>query len=679
MLHYIIGISAISLVLILTGKLLGKRLSSRLKYALWLIIPLYMLICPFVEIGIELPARNEPAEITGITEDDKNDLYAADPLSTVPAVIPEGNISTDVAVRPLDNNVKSDESASAKPNIKILFRRISPIVSLALLGMVSVYNILFVLYLRKHRMFLRKDPASGLEIYYTDLPNAPFLLLNRIYLNGKDPDDEISRYAICHEYCHYRHKDNFWCALRLIVLAVNWYNPIIWYVYLLSGRDCELACDEAVIKKVGQENSIEYGKALLSVLAKGSGLSPVLSLSTSMSGRNKRFMKERINNIKTQKQFHILPIVLSLILVILAAGCALTKAEETTDISDNSESASEINTSETEQNPSEELIQISGWYVETENGQHLIVPYNNSGNSIIVMTAAQDTSIKWSIYQTGYSITISCEPLEETFPAQTKVHTIELIEEGTYENIPEDIWNSLIASSWVEASATLTVAPQIWTIPEAGELADGQYTVIMTPLVLDEEGSGETVVFIPWTQVEVDQEYIDNLKIGDIIELPDGEGSVTVTDLIEKDIGESILYGTTYTGKILIIDAVDYWTFEQTESGTWKLFSISDTPVYSSADPMRLPISPDLRIFDAYHPGLHGWDEDMTNEEITAFVEFRDTSLSEGYVNSIEEFFMSESGYIYQYEGYLTMPDYKWTIITVEDNTITEVYFCYHP
>ena len=302
-----------------------------------------------------------------------------------------------------------------------------------------------------------------------------------------------------------------------------------------------------------------------------------------MRGRNTRFMRDRITHIKTPKQFRILPILLSITIALAAAGCALTKAEETT---------------------------------------------ADTGGS------------------TSETIAVTEPPL----PTQAD-----------------------------DPSPTPGIEPQIWSLPDVGELPDGQYTVSMTPFTVDGEDSGESAVFVPWTQVEVDQDYIDSLKIGDIIELPDGEGSVTVTDLIEKDIGESVLYGTTYTGKILVIDAVDYWTFEQTESGTWKLFSISDTPVYSSADPMRLLISPDVRIFDAYHPGLHGWPEGMTNDDITAFVEFRDTSLSEGYVDSIEAFFEYDVAFIYQYGSDLTLATYNWTVITVEDNMITEIYFCYHP
>ena len=79
-----------------------------------------------------------------------------------------------------------------------------------------------------------------------------------IYLPSYMVEEEQIRYAILHEESHYLHGDAFWVIVRYIVLAIYFYDPVIWLAFFASGRDCELACDEAVLGKISEEEGSAY-------------------------------------------------------------------------------------------------------------------------------------------------------------------------------------------------------------------------------------------------------------------------------------------------------------------------------------------------------------------------------------------------------------------------------------
>jgi len=44
---------------------------------------------------------------------------------------------------------------------------------------------------------------------------------------------------------------------------IHWFNPLMWLAYVLLCRDIELACDERVIKELGNEQRADYTQALV--------------------------------------------------------------------------------------------------------------------------------------------------------------------------------------------------------------------------------------------------------------------------------------------------------------------------------------------------------------------------------------------------------------------------------
>ncbi|MDE6710448.1 MAG: M56 family metallopeptidase, partial [Oscillospiraceae bacterium] len=118
--------------------------------------------------------------------------------------------------------------------------------------------------------------------------------------------------------------DIFWTMLRYVLLSVYWFNPLVWVAALLSKRDCECACDEAVIRKFGEDRRFEYGKAIVDMIPeKRSGLPGVASTSMSSGGR---VLRERIKFISRIPKNITAAVICTACVTVAAAGCTFTSA-----------------------------------------------------------------------------------------------------------------------------------------------------------------------------------------------------------------------------------------------------------------------------------------------------------------------------------------------------------------
>ena len=103
------------------------------------------------------------------------------------------------------------------------------------------------------------------NIYQSERIDSPFVLGTirpRIYLPYR-MDSRDRQHVIAHEQAHLRRGDHLWKPLGFLLLAVYWYNPLVWAAYILFCRDMELACDERVIRDMAAEERATYSQALL--------------------------------------------------------------------------------------------------------------------------------------------------------------------------------------------------------------------------------------------------------------------------------------------------------------------------------------------------------------------------------------------------------------------------------
>ena len=107
------------------------------------------------------------------------------------------------------------------------------------------------------------------NIYESEFVDSPFVfgvVKPNIYL-PMHMDEGTAAYVIAHEHAHLARCDHWWKVLGYLVLALHWFNPLVWVAYILFCRDIELACDEKVVKGLDGAARADYSQALLSCAA----------------------------------------------------------------------------------------------------------------------------------------------------------------------------------------------------------------------------------------------------------------------------------------------------------------------------------------------------------------------------------------------------------------------------
>jgi len=174
--------------------------------------------------------------------------------------------------------------------------------------------------------------CQGQRVYQTKGIKTPLLFRSRglspdIYLPETIMENEVLvRHAILHENIHKRHGDIWWGYLRNFLVAVYWFNPIVWFAAILSKRDCEYACDSAVMKDMTKKERISYGNSLLSLIQVGKSRDLFCTATAMKVGKSE--MEVRIRMIKRGRKRNLFVTVFILILLCAVGAAAFTDAME---------------------------------------------------------------------------------------------------------------------------------------------------------------------------------------------------------------------------------------------------------------------------------------------------------------------------------------------------------------
>lgn len=133
----------------------------------------------------------------------------------------------------------------------------------------------------------------GIRVYVSDRISSPVtfgvihqkVLLPKYYMNLSR---EQLKYILIHEKIHIDHHDNLNKFLIIMAVCIHWFNPFAWLMYMCCNRDLEMACDEKVIRQVGESGREDYANVLISLASKD-----VIGQST-YSGFARSAIKERI-------------------------------------------------------------------------------------------------------------------------------------------------------------------------------------------------------------------------------------------------------------------------------------------------------------------------------------------------------------------------------------------------
>ena len=332
MIECIVTSSILIVVVIVLRFLFRGKISRRLQYALWGLV-LLRLLMPFPLIGSQFSIMNwtevgESSVITYIVTDSSKlpDLAPAE-------IGPDATEADHGAARmEYEREMTKAKAAVGTPlTVSGAFSVIWLLGSIAAGLWVLYTNISFYKQLHKDRKVYDATDCA-LPVYVTEQVTSPCLfgfLRPTIYLTPKAVIDEDStRYVLAHELCHYRHADHIWSILRGVCLAVYWWNPLVWAAAILSRTDSELACDEAVIRQIGEENRISYGRTLVNLIAIRKASSGLMHVATTMAS-GKRDIKTRLNMIIKNPQTVIPALATVLVIIVLCVGCTFTGAEST--------------------------------------------------------------------------------------------------------------------------------------------------------------------------------------------------------------------------------------------------------------------------------------------------------------------------------------------------------------
>lgn len=134
--------------------------------------------------------------------------------------------------------------------------------------------------------------------------------------------EENLKCILLHELSHYKRKDILVNWISVILQAINWFNPIIWYSFRKMREDCELACDDYVLRHVAEKVRVQYGLSIMNLLSISRSIwTPV---TTGIFGNNKKQIMRRIKAIIVFKKSNIKWTVITVALIICLGVIALT-------------------------------------------------------------------------------------------------------------------------------------------------------------------------------------------------------------------------------------------------------------------------------------------------------------------------------------------------------------------
>lgn len=162
------------------------------------------------------------------------------------------------------------------------------------------------------------------SVWECDRIPSPFvfgIIRPRIYIPFRMPKQEQA-YILAHEQCHIRRLDPLWKLIAFLLLAVYWWNPLVWCAFFYMVRDMEMSCDEAVIEQFGNEIKQGYSNSLLSFAMERHPYSfAPIAFGEGDAGR-------RIKNVLNFKKPHTWVAILVIVLLVVVCVSCLTNGKD---------------------------------------------------------------------------------------------------------------------------------------------------------------------------------------------------------------------------------------------------------------------------------------------------------------------------------------------------------------
>ena len=290
------------LLAVLLLRLILKKAPKWVAVLLWGIVAL-RLICPF---AIESPLSLIPSAET-----------------VSPQIMMDRTPQIDSGVPVINSAINPAISGSLSPAPGTSMNPLQLWIPLvAILWLAGVAAMLIYMAVSYYRVKKKVRAAILLRdnIFQSEQVVSPFvlgLIKPKIYLPFHI-DEQDMPHVIAHEQAHIERKDHWWKPLGFALLAVHWFNPLMWLGYILLCRDIELACDEKVVKEMDSCEKADYSQALLSCSVSRRAIT-ACPLAFGEVG-----VKKRVKSVLRYKKPAFWIIVTAIILLSVVAVCFLT-------------------------------------------------------------------------------------------------------------------------------------------------------------------------------------------------------------------------------------------------------------------------------------------------------------------------------------------------------------------
>ena len=281
--------AAVVALVVMVLRLPLKKVPRWVTCALWGVVLLRMVL----PAGLSLPVSLVPQGVS-------SGAYVEQvlPPATDQTAVPD---TPSTAVSPAEGGTQTATPAPAAPSVEVTPVQ-APHWPAVVTGIWAAGCVACLLWAALSYWRLRRQVAEAVRVepgvYETDQIPSPFVcgfFRPRIYLPaGLDVADRT--YVLLHEKAHLRRWDHRTKVLAWLALSVHWFNPVLWVAYRLFCRDVEAACDQAVIRTFGREDTARYAEALLH-LGRRTPLPAVLPLAF-----GEEDAKHRIRGVLTYKK-----------------------------------------------------------------------------------------------------------------------------------------------------------------------------------------------------------------------------------------------------------------------------------------------------------------------------------------------------------------------------------------
>jgi beta-lactamase regulating signal transducer with metallopeptidase domain len=322
--------SALILALLLVRRAFQEKISRRVQYALWGLVLLRLLIpvqLPAVDFSLLSVAEPAAARV--------EETLAGNPIYVLPVSTQEIAVSSarPNVILPVEGRYSAVSQEDGQPAVLTRYAftlqealRLIWYGGIACMGLwLIVSNLRFWRMLRRNRIPLT-FPDCKYPVYLMEnglvSPCLFGIFRPAVYLTPAAMESKAGlRHVLAHEETHGRHLDSLWALLRSLCLAVYWFDPLVWWAAAAAKEDCELACDEGALRRLGGEERIPYGQTLLRLIPLKKAAGHVMLTATTMTS-DKRRMKARILRIAENRKMKTAALCTAL--AVIAVVCAVT-------------------------------------------------------------------------------------------------------------------------------------------------------------------------------------------------------------------------------------------------------------------------------------------------------------------------------------------------------------------